>query len=132
MGRCFGGTRGIENITEGYILLVTEGRIVRFVSAVIWSVTSQRLPLQLTPETCAGLWNLYLDTDLGQLDCIGHVKGIGDFQQALELSEEIELPFGRCRVLTLNGIIQEKEALDRPRDHEAVLQLKAIRERRSR
>ncbi len=95
-------------------------------------MTSQRLPLHLTAETCTGLRNLYLDTDLGQLDCIGHVKGIGDFPQVLELSEEIELPFGRCRVLTLDGVIQSKEALDRPRDRETVLQLKAIRERRFR
>ena len=113
------------------------GNLMKIQAAVgdlhpVHRMTAQRLPLKLTTETCAGLRNLYLDTDLGQLDCIGHVKGIGDFQQVLELSEEIELPSGRCKVLTLDGIIQAKEALDRPRDHEAVLQLKAIRERRSR
>ena len=32
-----------------------------------------RPPLQLTPETCAGLRNLYLDTDWGQLDCLSEI-----------------------------------------------------------
>ena len=44
-------------------------------------MTPQRLPLRLTPETCRDLKNLYLDTDLGQLDCLGTIQGVGDFEQ---------------------------------------------------
>ena len=61
------------------------------------------LPLALTPEQCAGLKNLYLKTDLGIVDCLGEVLGVGDFESALEHSVELELPFGNCRVLRLRG-----------------------------
>ena len=92
-------------------------------------MTPQRVPLDLSPETCRGLKNLYLDTDDGQLDCLGEIKGIGGFEKVVEASEEIDLPFGRCRILSLDAAIEAKKAMDRPRDREAVLQLEAIRER---
>ena len=85
--------------------------------------------LELTPENRGSFENLYLDTDIGQLDCLGAVDGIGGFREVRENSELISLPAGDCRVLTLDALIRAKEAMDRPRDREAVIQLKAIRER---
>ena len=38
-------------------------------------MTPQRIPLELTLESCQNLKNLYLDTDLGQLDCLGSISG---------------------------------------------------------
>jgi len=90
-------------------------------------MTPQRLPLQLTPETCASLTNLYLDTDLGQLDCLGFIQGVGDFDEVKKHSIEVSLPAGICRILSIDALIQSKEAMGRPRDRESVLQLKAIR-----
>src|SRR5712671_5618039 len=52
------------------------------------------LPLQLTPEFCAGLKNLYLKTDLGRLDCLGEILGVGDFNEVEKHSVELELPSG--------------------------------------
>ncbi len=92
-------------------------------------MTPKRLPLALTARSCKGLKNLYLDTDEGQLDCLGAVLGIGDFPEVKRRSVEIELPFGRCLLLSLDALIEAKEAMGRPRDKESVLQLKAIRER---
>ena len=40
-------------------------------------MTPQRLKLKLTAESCASFKNLYLDTDIGQLDCLGFVQGLG-------------------------------------------------------
>ena len=41
---------------------------------------------------CQGGWkNLYLETDLGVLDCLGEVKGVGNYQACLEGSLEVEL-----------------------------------------
>ena len=60
-----------------------------------------RPPLQLTEATCAGLRNLYLDTDWG----------------------------GTCWILSIDALILAKEAMGRQRDREAALQLRAIRER---
>ena len=88
-----------------------------------------RPPLELTPETAGEFKNLYLDTDDGQLDCLSLVDGVGNFERAKQDSVEIRLPEGTCRVLSLDALIRSKEAMGRPRDREAVLQLKAIRER---
>jgi hypothetical protein len=89
-------------------------------------MTPKRLHLQLTAEKCKGLKNLYLSTDKGQLDCLGEVKGLGDYEAVLRKSEEIELDIGTCRILTIQALIDAKKAMDRPRDRETVLQLTAI------
>ena len=94
-------------------------------------MTPKKLPLRLTSETCKGLKNLYLHTDLGQLDCLNHVSGVGDFVAVKAKSIEVRLPAGMCRILSLDALIQAKEALARDRDKEAVLQLKALRDRSS-
>ncbi len=93
-------------------------------------MTPSRVPLKLTPEECRGLKNLYLDTDYGQLDCISEVTGVGGFDGVKKESVTIRLAKGTCRILGIDALIRAKEALGRPRDKEAVLQLKAIREAR--
>ena len=95
----------------------------------IHRMTPDRRPLNLTQENCRGLKNLYLDTDDGQIDCLGEIKGIGDYEAVKAMSEKIDLPFGSCSILSLDGIIKAKSAMDRPRDKETVLQLKVIKER---
>ncbi len=87
------------------------------------------LPLDLTPEQCAGLKNLYLKTDLGAVDCLGEVLAVGDFDAALKQSVEVELPFGVCRILDLDGLIRAKEAMDREHDRITVRQLREIKKR---
>ncbi|MEI6149874.1 MAG: nucleotidyltransferase [bacterium] len=94
-------------------------------------MTPQRLPLSLTTRSCEGLKNLYLDTDAGQLDCLGAILGIGDFPEVKRRSVVIRLPFGRCRLLALDALIEAKKAMGRPRDKESVLQLRAIQERQA-
>jgi hypothetical protein len=89
----------------------------------------QRPALVLTPETAAEFRNLYLETDWGQLDCLGEVSGVGAYEQALQESTEIELAAGPCRILSISALIRAKEAMGRPRDREAIVQLRAIRER---
>jgi hypothetical protein len=113
------------------------GNLLRLQAALsglhpVHRLTPKRLPLQLTPELCERLKNLYLDTDLGQLDCLGSVLGIGEFRAVRKRSEVANLPAGRCRVLSLDALIEAKKAMGRPRDKETVLQLAAIRERQRR
>jgi hypothetical protein len=91
-------------------------------------MTPQRLPLQLDERNVAGLKNLYLATDLGQIDLLGRISGVGDFSDVWKDSVQVELNGKPCRVLSLDALIRAKEALGRPRDLQAVLQLKAIRE----
>ena len=92
-------------------------------------MTPRRLPLELTEDTSKGLRNLYLDTDMGQLDCLGKIKGLGSFDSVKALSVEIEIEAGICRVLTLDALIRSKEAMGRPHDKQTVMYLREIRER---
>jgi hypothetical protein len=92
-------------------------------------MTPARLPLALTAQSCAGLKNLYLDTDYGQLDCLGEVKGIGAYSKVYQRSLPVHLPFGSCRVLNIDALIISKQAMDRPRDRAAIVQLRAIKDR---
>jgi hypothetical protein len=91
-------------------------------------MTPQRLPLSLTVENCQHLNNLYLDTDLGQLDCVGAVQGVGDFNQVEKMSETIEADGIRFNVLNRDALIVSKKAMSRPRDREAVRELESLKE----
>lgn len=86
-----------------------------------------QLPLELTAKNCRGLKNLYLKTDLGVLDCLGEVSGVGGFDAVSRQSISVNLSFGECRVLNLDALIKAKQAMDRPRDRQALLQLQAIK-----
>ena len=92
-------------------------------------MTPAQPPLILTEENCGGLKKLYLVTDLGVIDCLGNVAGLGGYDQVLENSIMIEAAAGRFRVLTLDAHIRAKEAMDRPHDRLTVKQLRAIKER---
>jgi hypothetical protein len=92
-------------------------------------MTANRLPLELTDELCSRLKNLYLSTDLGILDCLSEVAGIGDFDAVLRQSELMQFPFGQCYVLKIDPLIVAKEAVGRDRDLAAVEQLRAIKEK---
>jgi hypothetical protein len=92
-------------------------------------MTPGRAALSLTEENCRGLRNLYLDTDWGQLDCLGDVMGIGSYEAVVRESVAVELEAGTCRVLGLEALIRAKDAMDRPRDREAAAHLRAIAQR---
>ena len=92
-------------------------------------LTANRLPLELTDRLCAELKNMYLTTDLGILDCLSEVAGVGDFQKVLAESELMSFPFGSCHVLKIDALIRAKQAVGRPHDLITVRQLTAIKER---
>jgi len=87
-----------------------------------------RMRLEMPPGVHEGLRNLYLDTDWGPLDLLSDVKGIGDYSKVLSMSMEAEIGSQTVRLLSLEGILRAKEAMDRPRDAEAARQLRAIQQ----
>ena len=90
-------------------------------------MTPKRKKLKLTEKTCGQLKNLYLDTDIGQLDCLSFIDGVGNFHQVKLASESIEVENMQIRVLSMDALIRTKKAMNRPRDMEAILQLEAIK-----
>ena len=92
-------------------------------------LTANKLPLELTDELCSRLTNLYLNTDLGILDCLSEVKGIGNYESVLKRSTPFKLSYGEFRILDIDALIAAKEAVGRQRDREAVIQLRSIKEK---
>jgi hypothetical protein len=86
-----------------------------------------RKPLELTEQSVASFSNLYLDTDLGQLDCLSQISGVGDYASVAMASIEVEAEGVRLRILGIDALISAKKAMNRPRDREAIIQLEAIR-----
>jgi len=92
--------------------------------------TANRVPLELAEENCARLKNLCLDTDIGRLDCLGNVLGLGDFHSVKQQSETIEIDGHPCRILRIEALIASKKAMGRPKDIETIQQLEVIRQER--
>lgn len=93
--------------------------------------TTQKFSFLDNPEPGVPLKNLYLETDLGPVDLLGNIKGVGEFESVRAASIEIELFGRRCRVLSVDGLIQAKEAMGRDKDLIAVKELRAIQETRT-
>jgi hypothetical protein len=92
-------------------------------------LTVDKLPLELTDELCSRLKNLYLQTDLGKLNCLGDIAGIGDYDKVMAQSSAITLAFGQYRVLALDALIEAKLAAGREKDLAAVRFLRAIKDK---
>ena len=93
-------------------------------------MTPGRQKLDLTEKNCGSFKNLYLDTEIGRLDCLGSIKGIGDYQKVKEASVTMETDGVRLRVLNLDALIESKKAMNRPRDRQAIAELEAIKKLR--
>jgi len=72
--------------------------------------------------------NFTLTTDLGDLDLLGEVTGLGGYAEVLSFSEELELFGMSCKVLTLQGLIKSKRATGRAKDLRLLPELEALLE----
>ena len=107
--------------------------IIRLVKAIsdlkpVHRMTSKKIPLKLTEADCKDLKNLYLDTNLGQLDCIGSVEGLGDFESVKTASHKIEIQGVSFNILNIEALIRTKKALGRAKDKLVALQLEALKD----
>jgi len=93
-------------------------------------LTANKLPFELTDELCDSLKNIYLNTDLGILDCLSEVAGIGNYEQVLRQSVSHSLSYGEFRMLSLDALIAAKSAVGREKDLDAVRLFQAIKEKR--
>jgi hypothetical protein len=89
--------------------------------------TPQDVPFDAERWIGRGIRNLYLGTDLGPIDFLGEILGVGDYQTALTHSVPVTMPYGDYHLLGIDDLITAKEAVARDRDKAAVVQLRAIR-----
>lgn len=93
-------------------------------------LTANKLPFELTNHLCDSLKNIYLNTDLGILDCLSEVAGVGNYEEVLKQSVLHSLSYGEFRILNLDALIVAKIAAGRKKDLDAVKLFRAIKERK--
>ncbi len=86
------------------------------------------LPFVFDERTLKNGLNFTFDTDLGDLDLLGEVGGIGYYKEVLLRSTELTVFGLTCRVLTIDAIIESKKFAGRKKDEAMILELEAIRE----
>jgi hypothetical protein len=94
-------------------------------------LVANKLPFELNDYLCSQLKNVYLQTDLGKLDCLSEVKGIGSYDECIKRSTSCKLSYCEFRMLDIDALIAAKEAVGRERDLAAVKLLLAIKEEKS-
>ena len=90
------------------------------------------LPFRWDAATVERGLNFTLTTDIGDLDLFGEITGGGSYDDLLPHSITIQVFGIECRCLSLERLISIKRATGRPKDLEAVAELEAIVEERSR
>ena len=73
-----------------------------------------------------------LTTQMGAIDILNLVPGVGNYTDALKASERVKVGEVEFRSLTLDALIASKRAVKRPKDVEQLLELEALRELRRR
>jgi hypothetical protein len=77
----------------------------------------------------AGL-NFTLTTDLGAIDLLGEISGLGSYEGLKATSETLPLYGFEMSVLSLEGLLIAKRAAARGKDKEAIVELEALLELR--
>lgn len=90
------------------------------------------LPFTWDAATIQRGLNFTLTTRLGDLDLLGEVTAGGGFEQLRIHSSIVRLYDRDVRCLDLDWLIHVKRAAGRPRDLEAIAELEALRDERSR
>jgi hypothetical protein len=86
------------------------------------------LPFIWDAETLRRGMNFTLLTDLGDLDLLGEVLGVGSFEQVRAASVIVPLFSIECAVISLDGLIVAKRAAGRAKDKIVLPELEALRE----
>lgn len=80
-----------------------------------------------TPKSNEGIKNLYLQTDIGVLDILSSITGVGDYDVLKKSCIEIKIYGYSCKLISIEDLIKAKLALKRPKDLEVVKELEVIK-----
>ena len=80
------------------------------------------------PKSLDGLNNIYLDTDLGILDILSATEPAGNFDTIKKNAIDIPLYGFTCKVISIDDLIKVKTVMNRPKDIQAVIELKKVKE----
>jgi len=85
------------------------------------------LPFRFDPPTIQAGLNFTLITDYGDIDFLGDVSGIGNYNQVLAMSVPMEMYGLKVQVLSIDGLIAAKKAAGRTKDKLHLLELEELK-----
>ena len=88
-----------------------------------------KMPLWDDPTRLHGFKNLNLVTNLGAIDILGEVPGVGSYNSLKPRILVVDIGGLKCPVLDLDTLIASKKAAGRPKDQLGVRHLEAIRKK---
>ncbi|MFL5321462.1 MAG: hypothetical protein ACJ790_17505 [Myxococcaceae bacterium] len=94
--------------------------------------TPDKRPLALTVEELAPFKNLYLNTRLGRLDVLGSLPPIESAEEVLRTAQQMVVAGVNVRVVALDLLIKVKAAMNRPKDKQTEIELRAVAAARKR
>lgn len=92
-------------------------------------MTPLKLSFLTEPREISSIKNLYLDTDLGPLDIVSEVKGVGNCERVKGCAVGVRLFGFSCKVISLDDLIAAKSAMGRAKDKAALIELLAIKQK---
>lgn len=90
-------------------------------------MTPKKLSFTDFPKDLKGVKNLYIKTDLGVLDILGEVTGVGSFEEIAKRASYTEFSGKKVKIISIDDLIKVKELIGRPKDEATALELKVIR-----
>lgn len=135
VGGVAAGARGSTQATfDVHVCYAREQRNLVRVTQALRSVNAtlrgalKDIPFILDEETLQRGLNFTFDTDIGSIDLLGEVRGVGGYAECLQNSNEMELFGYPFRVLSLRELIASKRAAGRKKDLVVLPELEAILE----
>lgn len=124
---------GSSQVTQDIDICVSfnESLITRLRTALkdyhpVHRMTPNKLSFLEYPADTKSIKNLYLQTDLGMVDLLGLVGGVGELDVLKKNALEIELNGKKCRVISVEDLIKAKKFMGRPKDVVTVKELECI------
>lgn len=134
IGGLAGTIHGTTRITQDIDICCkfTSDNLLKLYSAIkdvhpVHRMNPKKPILVLNSENADKFKNLYLGTDIGQLDCLDEVISIGNYEEVYKNSIPIHIGGRTYRVLSLDALIKSKKSLNRLQDKQDILQLQAIK-----
>ncbi len=72
--------------------------------------------------------NFTFETEMGDVDLLGEVKGVGDYLEAEKVADIVDLDGSPTKILSVSALIVAKQAANREKDKAGLMVLYALQE----
>lgn len=142
--------QGVEFVIVGGVAIIAHGapystfdldfcysRTAKNLQRIVAALAPFKPRLRGFPKDLPFIWdertlrtgtNFTLETDIGDIDLLGEVAGVGSYNEVFADSSILSLFGNEMRVLSLNDLIKAKKAAGRPKDLFVLPELEALRE----